>query len=170
MLSIFIVAIAIPFIIKIVRYVVLYVLLPPVSWKEYEGEWAIITGHFSRFYSLSFFLFLLKKITSIGASEGIGLAFAHSCARRNINVVLVARNKRTLFEVCVDIEGRVPGVRAIPVSCSVTNADIYKSMLKKITQSLNVTLIINCLGGDAGKKTLSFFGFLLYNVFFRYFV
>ena len=45
---------------RVIRYTLIHHVLPAVSWDRFRGSWAVITG----------------------ASEGIDLAFARSCARR----------------------------------------------------------------------------------------
>jgi len=89
---------------------------------------------------------------SSGASEGIGLAFARSCAKRGINVVLVARREAVLRERCTEIEREHPTVTAIPVVADALEPTTFADRVSAATQNLTVSVLINSLGGDAGQS------------------
>jgi len=58
----------------------------------------------------------------LGASEGIGAAFAHELARAGLSVVLVARSRERLSDLAHAIEAG-HGVRAAPVPCDLAAED-----------------------------------------------
>ena len=96
------------------------------NWKEGYGDWALVTG----------------------ASSGIGKEFCYQLANRGMNIVLVARRKKLIEEIALDIELK-NGVKLknIEVGFLVNNAgigsfgDFHQTELKKYIDMIK----LNCL-------------------------
>jgi short-subunit dehydrogenase len=57
-----------------------------------------------------------------GASEGIGVSFAHQLGRAGINLILVARQKNLLEELAREVCGKSPvQVRVLPLDLTRTD-------------------------------------------------
>eukprot|EP01105_Mastigella_eilhardi_P012470 TRINITY_DN2851_c0_g2_i2.p1 TRINITY_DN2851_c0_g2~~TRINITY_DN2851_c0_g2_i2.p1 ORF type:complete len:361 (-),score=95.87 TRINITY_DN2851_c0_g2_i2:103-1158(-) len=103
-----------------------------VSWAQYRGEWAVVTG----------------------ASQGIGRAFAVSCARRGMNVVAIARREDELQRLAAEIRGECASVDVLPFVADLSHdeehmAQVY-SRLAEATEGRVVSLLVNNLGGALG--------------------
>lgn len=82
----------------------------------------------------------------LGASEGVGSAFAEAIAQRGINVVLVARRQPVLAQVADDIEQRFAvDSRVLTMDLSLPNA---MQQLTDAVDDLDIGLVVNCAGGD----------------------
>jgi len=57
-----------------------------------------------------------------GASEGMGAAFAHALARKGLNLVIVARRKKTLEAMALELSSRY-SIGVWPVSCDLAAPD-----------------------------------------------
>jgi uncharacterized protein len=82
----------------------------------------------------------------IGASEGVGAAYALAVAGRGLNVVLVARRQAVLDEVATDIRART-GVRTRTVAVDLTGHDAM-DRLAAGTADLEVGMVFYCAGAD----------------------
>eukprot|EP00751_Fragilariopsis_kerguelensis_P026378 CAMPEP_0170861686 /NCGR_PEP_ID=MMETSP0734-20130129/18426_1 /TAXON_ID=186038 /ORGANISM="Fragilariopsis kerguelensis, Strain L26-C5" /LENGTH=502 /DNA_ID=CAMNT_0011235943 /DNA_START=183 /DNA_END=1688 /DNA_ORIENTATION=- len=82
-----------------------------------------------------------------GASQGIGRALSISFARRNINVVLVARNIDKLNLLSQEITNCYPGVNTEVIQCDISKEDDIHSMMKTIERK---QLDIHILVANAG--------------------
>lgn len=76
-----------------------------MTFSERYGPWAII----------------------VGASEGIGAAWAHALARRGLNVVLVARREQALKEVAEAIK-KAHGVQVATVVADAASPDLMTAI------------------------------------------
>ena len=81
-----------------------------------------------------------------GASEGVGLAFAHTMAERGVNVALVSRRPSVLAEVAEELQSRWPvetRTLAIDLSeISATDAIVLQ------TEDLDIGLMMYSAGAD----------------------
>jgi len=109
-------------------------LRPPTSWKDYENEWALITG----------------------ASYGIGEGFAHSLAKRGLNLILVSRTLDKLELVKKNIIAKYPKIKIKTIACDVTEEGYVEKILPEI-KSLNISVLINNVGGVKVKKERAFY-------------
>lgn len=82
----------------------------------------------------------------IGASEGVGAAYALAVAGRGLNVVLVARRQAVLDEVATDIRART-GVRTRTIAVDLTGHDAM-DRLAAGTADLEVGMVFYCAGAD----------------------
>lgn len=82
----------------------------------------------------------------IGASEGVGAAYALAVAERGLNVVLVARRQAVLDEVAADIHARA-GVQARTIAVDLTGDDAM-DRLAAGTADLEVGMVFYCAGAD----------------------
>ncbi len=81
-----------------------------------------------------------------GASDGVGLAYAHALAERGVNVVLLARRPTVLEEVAAEIRRRHGvEVRALAVDLSAEDAT---SMIAESTGDLEIGTLVYCAGAD----------------------
>jgi len=109
-------------------------LRPSTSWKEYKGEWAIITG----------------------ASYGIGEQYAKSLAKRGLNLILISRNKGNLEKVSQNLLKQYPNIKT-----HLLEADFSKDPYENITNQLkdldNISVLINNVGGALHHARLNFY-------------
>jgi len=82
----------------------------------------------------------------IGASEGVGAAYALAVAGRGLNVVLVARRRAVLDEVATDIRART-GVRTRTIAVDLTDHDAM-DRLAAGTADLDLGMVFYCAGAD----------------------
>lgn len=66
-----------------------------------------------------------------GASEGMGAAWANALASRGLNLVLIARRKEPLEATAQRITGQY-GVKVLPVTCDLADADATEQIAKAI--------------------------------------
>jgi len=76
----------------------------------------------------------------LGASEGLGEAFAHGVAARGLNLVVVARRGAQLELVAADIRSR-HGVVAKPAGIDLASAGFLDD-IRSVTENLDVGLVI----------------------------
>jgi short-subunit dehydrogenase len=94
------------------------------EFRERYGSWALIAG----------------------ASEGVGLAFAHALAEREVNVVLLSRRQSVLDTVAAGLRAsRGIDTRALAVDLAAPGA---ASLVTERTADLEVGLFIYCAGAD----------------------
>ena len=86
------------------------------------GPWALITG----------------------ASKGLGAAFAHKCAERGLNTILMARNEKLLQEQALSIRDRF-GVATQTIALDLSRPDILDA-ITPVTDPMEVGLVINNAG------------------------
>ncbi len=87
-----------------------------------------------------------------GASQGIGKAMAEECAKRNMNLYLIALPGSGLAGLAADLAGRFP-VRVEFFECDLTRAEAYREVYRYSEQrGLTVDTLINNAGvGHNGK-------------------
>ena len=71
-----------------------------------------------------------KNIIITGGSKGIGLACARQLAASQANLILVARNKQMLQQVCQQLQQDFPGAHIHPLAGDITLAATQKRLLK----------------------------------------
>lgn len=84
-----------------------------------------------------------------GGSSGIGLSVARSCARRGMEVLLIARDSARLETARVSVAAeRVSETQRIEVlSCDVSNPETTGILLQKALDEVGVPdLVVNCAG------------------------
>jgi len=109
-------------------------LRPPTSWEEYKNEWALITG----------------------ASYGIGEGFARGLAKRGVNVILVARNEEKLEALQKDILTKYPKIKVKTIAVDLAKNGYLEKIMSEI-KKLNVSVLINNVGGVSVKKQMPFY-------------
>ncbi|MHB8464873.1 MAG: SDR family NAD(P)-dependent oxidoreductase [Acidimicrobiales bacterium] len=82
----------------------------------------------------------------LGASEGLGAAFARAVAAAGLEVVLVARRQAALETIASEIAAGA-GVTTRTVAVDLTTADAVPS-IAAATAGLEVGLVVYCAGGD----------------------
>jgi uncharacterized protein len=81
-----------------------------------------------------------------GASEGVGLAFAHALAERRVNVVLLSRRQSVLDEAAADLQTKWGiATRSVAIDLSETHA---ATTVAERTADLEVGLFVYCAGAD----------------------
>ncbi len=104
------------------------------SFKDKYGKWALITG----------------------ASKGLGLEFAHQCANRGLNIVLIARNADMLNEASERIKNKYH-VETATIPLDLSRDDILDA-ITPVTDTLEIGMLINNAGIE---KVGPFFSFTL---------
>ncbi len=94
------------------------------EFKDRYGSWAVIAG----------------------ASEGVGLAFAHALAERQVNVVLLSRRQSVLDAEAANLEAKW-GIATRTVAIDLAEADAARRVAER-TGDLEVGLFIYCAGAD----------------------
>jgi len=86
-----------------------------------------------------------------GASKGIGKAFAHECAKRGMNLILVARSETLLNTLAQELSSKNIGVKTYVAD--LFEADAHKKIFDWVEQNkLSVNMLINNAGmGHYGK-------------------
>ena len=82
------------------------------------GEWALVAG----------------------ASEGIGVAFAHALAQRGMNIVLVARRRALLDELAKDLHARF-GIETLCIDGDLAVPDFLEN-LRRVTSRLDLGMLV----------------------------
>lgn len=85
-----------------------------------------------------------------GASSGIGRELARQLAPRAKAVALVARRKERLDALAAELEAAKPGLRALAVSCDLSDLEACDRMLAEVERELGpVDVLVNNAGfGD----------------------
>ncbi len=90
-----------------------------------------------------------------GASDGIGKGFAGELCRRGFNVIIHGRNEKKLQGVKAELEKEFPGreIRLLVLDAVDTNwTEKTDSFVLNTVKDLNLTILINNVGGGAGIK------------------
>jgi uncharacterized protein len=82
----------------------------------------------------------------LGASDGVGAAYAETIAASGINVVLLARRKQLLDELAAGIHERT-GAQTRTIALDLTDAGVVESIIAQ-TADLEVGLLVYCAGAD----------------------
>ena len=82
----------------------------------------------------------------VGASDGLGAAFARAVAERGLNVVLVARRQAMLDDVASEIRAET-GADTRTVAVDLTTDDAVHAIVAA-TSGLDVGLVVYCAGAD----------------------
>jgi len=93
--------------------------MPTGDFRERYGPWAVV----------------------LGASEGLGEAYAREAARRGLNVVVAARRSGPLTEVARSLHTDY-GVDGVPVVCDLTSP-AFLDALRAVTEPLEVGLLVH---------------------------
>lgn len=86
----------------------------------------------------------------VGASDGVGAAFAEALASGGLNVVLVARRRELLDEVAAGI-GRRHGVQTRAVAVDLVDPGTAAALLSAV-EGLAVGFLVYCAGADPDFK------------------
>ncbi|XP_011029598.1 PREDICTED: very-long-chain 3-oxoacyl-CoA reductase-like protein At1g24470 [Populus euphratica] len=110
---------------SLLKWVYATFLRPKNNLKDY-GSWALITG----------------------ATEGIGKAFAHQLAQKDLNLILVGRNPTKLETVSSEIQAGHPGtkIKTVVFDFSSKASAGVQSIIQKAIEGLDVGVLINNLG------------------------
>ncbi len=92
-----------------------------------------------------------------GASKGIGKAFAHECAERGMNLILVARSQHLLEELAKELSNK--NVQVHIHSADLLDHSVHKKIFNWIKENgWNVNMLINNAGigfhGNFNEKPL----------------
>ena len=82
----------------------------------------------------------------LGASDGVGAAYARAMAERGINVVLLARRQAVLDDVAASIRTDT-GVEARVVAIDLADPDAM-ARIAEATAGLEVGMVMYCAGAD----------------------
>jgi short-subunit dehydrogenase len=99
------------------------------QFKEKYGSWAFITG----------------------GTSGIGDAFANLIAKQGVNIVLVARTKKSLDQQAASIMSKYK-VEVKTVQADLSSSEEYKKLIEE-TKQLKVGLFIPCAGIENHRIT-----------------
>jgi short-subunit dehydrogenase len=80
-----------------------------------------------------------------GASSGLGREFAIECAKRNMNLILIALPGRNLKEFC-DQLNRTYSVQAFAYEGDLTNKNYIHEIVKEIQECFRINFLINNAG------------------------
>ena len=104
-------------------------------YKRYEGGWVVITG----------------------ASDGIGLGFSKSFAKRGFNVLMISRNQQKLDKVAQEVRALNDKIKVDVLEFNFNrpyDVDQYKVIYDKIDSLDNVSVLINNVGYSIGSLKL----------------
>lgn len=84
-----------------------------------------------------------------GCSTGLGVQMAKALANQGANIVALARRQNLVEEVAADLE-KTYGVKAIGISCDITDTDKVEAAVDKIMEVFGrVDIVINNAGTGA---------------------
>ncbi|MFT5604709.1 MAG: short-subunit dehydrogenase [Paracoccaceae bacterium] len=86
----------------------------------------------------------------LGASEGVGSAFAETLAAQGLNVVLVSRRQGPLDEVASKVRA-AHSVEARVIAMDLSLHDAMQTLCAKV-DDLEIGFLVNCAGGDTGNE------------------
>ncbi len=82
-----------------------------------------------------------------GASGGIGEQFARQLARRDINLVLVARSATRLQALADELTGSHPGIRVTVLVADLSAADAPEALVAQLSAAkITVDVLVNSAG------------------------
>lgn len=84
-----------------------------------------------------------------GCSTGLGVQMAHALANQGANIVALARRQNLIDEVAKELTEKY-GVKAIGVSCDITDSEKVKAAVEKVMQEFGrIDILINNAGTGA---------------------
>ncbi len=84
----------------------------------------------------------------LGASDGVGRAFAEAMTAKGLNVVLVARRQAQLDALASSLQSRF-NVDALAIVLNLSEPDAMEKLLQYV-EGLDVGFVVNCAGADTG--------------------
>jgi uncharacterized protein len=84
----------------------------------------------------------------LGASDGVGRAFAEAMAAKGLNVVLVARRQAQLDALASSLQSRF-SVDALAIVLNLSEPDAMEKLQQRV-EGLDVGFVVNCAGADTG--------------------
>ncbi|MBY9001262.1 MAG: SDR family oxidoreductase [Candidatus Heimdallarchaeota archaeon] len=91
------------------------------------------------------FLQNCKNAIITGASSGIGLEYAKQLAARKINLILLARRKDRLEEICQELSNHYD-ISVTYISVDLSKIDEVQKVCQEILKISPVDILINCAG------------------------
>ncbi|XP_059490977.1 hydroxysteroid dehydrogenase-like protein 1 [Neocloeon triangulifer] len=98
-------------------------LYSPVDLAAKYGKWAVVTG----------------------GSDGIGKSYAHELARRNVNIILIARNLDKLKKVASEIEEEFGVETKVIVADFGKGRPVYEHIAREL-KGIDVGILVNNVG------------------------
>ncbi|MFW9918035.1 MAG: SDR family NAD(P)-dependent oxidoreductase [Candidatus Thorarchaeota archaeon] len=86
-----------------------------------------------------------KTAVITGASSGIGLEYARQLAARKIDVILLARRKDKLEEICLNLSN-THDISASFIPVNLSNIDEVQNVCQEILKKSPIDILINCAG------------------------
>ena len=86
-----------------------------------------------------------KNAIITGASSGLGLEFATELAKKKINLILIARRKEKLKQICLNLE-KTYGITATYFPTDLSKNDEIISLFQEIPKNTPVDILVNCAG------------------------
>lgn len=88
-----------------------------------------------------------RVVAVTGASSGLGVQMARAFAEQGANLVLIARRKERLDNLAKELEDK--GVKALPLSCDVTDTEQIKATVAETVREFGkVDVLVNCAGAN----------------------
>lgn len=84
----------------------------------------------------------------LGASDGVGRAFAEAMAAKGLSVVLVARRQAQLDALASNLRSRF-NVDALAIVLNLSESDAMEKLQRRV-EGLDVGFVVNCAGADTG--------------------
>jgi gluconate 5-dehydrogenase len=103
--------------------------------------------------ALSLFDLTGKTAIVTGGGRGLGRQIAHAFADAKANLVLCSRKKEACEEVCEEL--RAKGVKAIAISCNVTNEDLVNAVIQETLNTFGtIDILVNNSGATWGAPAV----------------
>lgn len=88
-----------------------------------------------------------------GASDGIGLAFAHELARRDFSVILHGRNETKLKEAAAKLRQQYKvGIKILVIDAVAPHTPDFDNTILSSVEGLNLTVVIHNVGGTGDAQ------------------
>lgn len=89
-----------------------------------------------------------KWVVVTGATDGIGLAYAHQFAKRGFNVVLISRSKDKLEEKAKEIREKYSKVeiKTLPIDYSTIGDPNVRKKIGKFLEGMEIGILVNNVG------------------------